>query len=67
MRLPLKNACDTSQCLVVDMWSNDGSDIVIILIVVAASLIVNNHVVQDNASMHYQPKSVLRVRSADDD
>jgi hypothetical protein len=60
MRLPLKNGCETSRCLVGDRWSNDGSDSVIVVIVVAISLIVDDHVVQDDTNMH---KSVLRVKS----
>jgi hypothetical protein len=66
MCLSLKNACDTSQCLIVDRWSNDGIDSVIVLIVAAVSLIDNDHVVQDNTSIHDQPKSMLRVRLARD-
>jgi hypothetical protein len=62
MRLPLKNACETSRCLIVDRWSNDGSDSVIVLIVAVVSLIVNDHVVQDDVSTHDQPESALRVR-----
>jgi hypothetical protein len=61
MRLPLKNACETSRCLVVDSWSN-GIDSVIVAIVVMISLIIDDHVVQDNASTHDQPESALRVR-----
>jgi hypothetical protein len=34
----------------------------IVLIVVIVSLVVDDHVVQDNASTHGQPKSALRVR-----
>jgi hypothetical protein len=45
MRIPLKNGCETSRCLVYDMWSNDGSDSVIVVIVIAVSLIVDDHVV----------------------
>jgi hypothetical protein len=30
MRFPLKNGCETSWCLIVDSWSNDGSDSVIV-------------------------------------
>jgi hypothetical protein len=56
MCLPLKNACESSRCLIVDRWSNDESDTVIVLIVIAVSLIVDDHVVQDNASTHNQPK-----------
>jgi hypothetical protein len=66
MRLSLKNTCETSQCLVVDMWSNDGSDSVIVLIIAAISLVLDAHVVQDNVSTHNQPKSVLRVRPVND-
>jgi hypothetical protein len=64
MRIHLKNACETSQCLIVDGWSNDESDSVIVVIVVVVSLIINDHVVQDNASMYDQSESVLRVRPA---
>jgi hypothetical protein len=66
MRLPLKNCCETSRCLVGDMWSNDKSDSVIILIVAAVPLTVNDHVVQNNVSTHDQPESVLRVRLTSD-
>jgi hypothetical protein len=66
MRLPLKNGCETSQCLIGDRWSNDGSDSVIVLIVVTISLVVDDHVVQDNASTHDQPESALRIRSVRD-
>jgi hypothetical protein len=62
MRLPLKNSCESSRCLIDDRWSNDGSDSVIVFIVVAVSLIIDDHVVQDDASMHDQIKSALRVR-----
>jgi hypothetical protein len=31
--LPLKNACETSRCLIVDRWSNDRSDSAIIVII----------------------------------
>jgi hypothetical protein len=62
MRLPLKNDCETSRCLVGDRWSNDESDSVIVVIVVAVSLIVNDHVMQDDASTHDQIKNALRVR-----
>jgi hypothetical protein len=48
MCLPLKNACETSRCLIVDRWSNDRSDGVIVVIVVAVSLVVDDHVVQDD-------------------
>jgi hypothetical protein len=40
---------------------------VIVLIIVIVSLIVDDHVVQDNANTHDQPKSVLRVRLIGDD
>jgi hypothetical protein len=62
MRLPLKNACETSRCLVVDRWSNDKSDSVIVLIVAIISLIINDYVVQNNGSTHDQFKSTLGVR-----
>jgi hypothetical protein len=62
MRLPLKNGCETSRCLVGDRWSNNESDSVIVVIVAAASLIVDDHVVQDDASTHDQSESALRVR-----
>jgi hypothetical protein len=45
MHFSLKDACETSQCLVVDKWSNDESDNVIVLIVTVVSLIVDDHVV----------------------
>jgi hypothetical protein len=45
MRLTLKNACETSRCLIVDRWRNDVSDSVIVLIVAAVSLVVDDHVV----------------------
>jgi hypothetical protein len=63
MHLPLKDDCETSQCLIVDRWSNDGSDSMIVLIVV----IIDDHIVQDNTSMHDQSKNTLRVRPARDD
>jgi hypothetical protein len=66
MCLPLKNSCETSQWLIGDRWSNDGSDSVIVLIVVIISLIVDDHVVQDNASTHDQPESALRIRPVRD-
>jgi hypothetical protein len=62
----MKDACETSRCLIVDRWSNDGSDSVIVLIEGAISLIVDDHVVQDNASTHDQSKSSLRIRLAGD-
>jgi hypothetical protein len=62
MCLPLKNGCETSRCLIVDSWSNDGSDSVIVVIVATIFLVVDDHGVQDNASMHDQPKSAIRVR-----
>jgi hypothetical protein len=55
MRLSLKNACETSRCLVVDRWHNDGSDSVMVVIIADVSLVVNNYIVQDNASTHDQP------------
>jgi hypothetical protein len=55
MHLPLKNAYETSWCLVVDRWSNDESDSVIVLIVAVISLIITDHVVQ-------APMINLRVR-----
>jgi hypothetical protein len=55
MRLPLKNGCETSRCLVCDRWSNDESDSVIVLIVVVVRLVVDDHVVQHNANTHDQP------------
>jgi hypothetical protein len=66
MRLPLKNSCETSRCLIVDRRSNDRSDSVIVFIVATVSLVIDDHVVQDDASMHDQPESVLRVRPARD-
>jgi hypothetical protein len=44
MRLPLKNGCVTSWCLIGDKWSNDESDSVIIIIVVIVSLIIDDHI-----------------------
>jgi hypothetical protein len=67
MRLPLKNGCETSRCLVGDRWSNNESDSVIVVIVAAASLIVDDHVVQDDVSTHDQSESALRVRLVRDD
>jgi hypothetical protein len=66
MHFPLKNACETSRFLIVDRWSKDESDSVIVLIVVVISLIVDDHVIQDDASMHNQAESALRVRLARD-
>jgi hypothetical protein len=66
MRLPLKNSCETSRCLIVDRRSNDRSDSVIVFIVATVSLVIDDHVVQDDASMHDQSESVLRVRPARD-
>jgi hypothetical protein len=66
-RHPLKDACETSRCLIVDRWSNDRIDSVIVLIEGAVSLIIDDHVVQDNISTHDQPKSALRVRPVGDD
>jgi hypothetical protein len=62
MRLHLKDACEASWCLIVDRWSNDGSDCVIVLVIVTVSLLIDDHVVQDNASTHDQSKNALRVR-----
>jgi hypothetical protein len=62
MHIPFKDACETSMWLIVDRWSNDRSKSVIVLIVVAVSLIVDDHVMQDNVSMHDQSKSALRLR-----
>jgi hypothetical protein len=67
MRLTLKNDCETSRCLISDSWSNDGSDTMIVVIVVIVSLIVDNHVVQDNVSMHDQIESALRVKPVRND
>jgi hypothetical protein len=66
MCLPLKNACETRRCLIVDRWSNDESDSVIVVIVAAVFLIVNDHIMQDDANMHDQSESALRVRPARD-
>jgi hypothetical protein len=52
--------------LIVDRWSNNGSDSVIVLIVATVSVIIDDHVVQDNGSTHDQPKSALRARLARD-
>jgi hypothetical protein len=62
MRLPLKNGCKTSRCLISDRWSNNGSDSVIVIIVVVVSLIIDDHVMQDDASTYDQIESALRVR-----
>jgi hypothetical protein len=62
----LKDAFETSWCLVVDRWSNDESDSVTILIVSVVSLVVDDHVVQYNISTHDQSKSALRVRPVGD-
>jgi hypothetical protein len=62
MCLLLKNGCETTQCLVGDRWSNDKSDSVIVIIVTVVSLIIDDHVVQDDAIMHDQIESALRVR-----
>jgi hypothetical protein len=67
VRLPLKNGCETSRCLVGDKWSNNESDSVIAIIVAAPHLIVDDHVMQDNASTHDQPESVLRISPARND
>jgi hypothetical protein len=62
MCLPLKNAYETSRCLVVDMWSNDRNDSVIVAIVVVVSLVIDGHVIQDNVTTYDQSESALRVR-----
>jgi hypothetical protein len=62
MCLPLKNAYETSRCLVVDRWSNDRNDSVIVAIIVAVSLVVDDHVIQDNVTTYDQSESALRVR-----
>jgi hypothetical protein len=67
MRLPLKNGCETSRCLVGDRWSNDVSNNVIVVIIAAISLIIDDHIVQDDASTHDQIESALRVRPTRDD
>jgi hypothetical protein len=67
MCLHLKNGCETSQCLIGAMWSNDRSDSVIVVIVAVVSLAVDDHIVQDDASTHDQIKSTLRVRPTRDD
>jgi hypothetical protein len=61
MHIPLNNACETHRCLIVDRWSNDGSDSVIVIIVATVSLIVDDHIVQDDAIIHDQPGSALRI------
>jgi hypothetical protein len=66
MRLPLKNGCETSRCLVGDRCSNDGSDSVIVIIIATVSLIVDDHIVQDDASTHDQIENALRVRPGRD-
>jgi hypothetical protein len=65
-RLPLKNSCETNQCLISDRWSNDESNSVIVIIVAVVSLIVDDHIVQDNVSTHDQIESVLKVRPVRD-
>jgi hypothetical protein len=62
MCLPLKNAYETSRCLVVDMWSNDRNDSVIVAIVVVVSLVIDGHVIQDNVTTYDQSENALRVR-----
>jgi hypothetical protein len=66
IRLPLKNGCETSRCLIGDRCSNDGSDCVIVLIVAVVLLVVDDHIMQDNVSTHNQPESALRVRPVRD-
>jgi hypothetical protein len=61
MRLLLKNAYETSWYLVIDSWSNNGSDSVIVHIVVTVLLILDNYVVQDNAGTHDQLKSASKT------
>jgi hypothetical protein len=67
MRLHLKNVCETSRCLVCDRWSNDRNDSVIVVIIAVVSLIIDDHIVQDDASMHDQIENALKVRSVRDD
>jgi hypothetical protein len=67
MCLPLKNDCETSRCLKSDRWSNDRSDSVVVVIVVVVSLIVDDHILQDDVSMHDQIENALRIRPARDD
>jgi hypothetical protein len=62
----LKNACETSRCLIVNRWSNSESDSVIVVIIAVVSLIIDDHVVQDDAITYNQPESALRVRSGRD-
>jgi hypothetical protein len=62
MRPLLKNGCETSQCPIGDRWSNNRGNSVIVIIVVVISLIVDDHVVQDDANMHNQIESALKVR-----
>jgi hypothetical protein len=45
MRLPLKDAYETSWCIVVDRWSNNRSDSMIVFIVDVVSLVIDDHVV----------------------
>jgi hypothetical protein len=66
MCIPLKNGCETSQCLVGDRWSNDESDSVIVVIIAIVSLIVDDHIVQVDANTHDQIESTLRVRPTRD-
>jgi hypothetical protein len=58
MRLPLKNGCEISWCLVGDRWSNDRSDSVIVII----KVVVDDHIMQDDVSTHDQIENALRVR-----
>jgi hypothetical protein len=67
MPLTLKNACETSRCLIGDRSSNDESDNTIVLIVAVVPLVVDDHVVQDNVNTYDQPESMLRVRSVRND
>jgi hypothetical protein len=63
MCLPLKNGCETSQCLIGDRWINDGSNSVIVVIVDVVSLVVDDYIVQDDASTYNQLESTLRIKS----
>jgi hypothetical protein len=59
--------CETSRCLVGDMWDNNESDSVIVVIVAVVPLVIDDHIMQDDASMYNQPESTLRVRPVRDD
>jgi hypothetical protein len=58
MCLLLKNGCETSRCLISDRWSNDRSDSVIFAIIAAVSFIGDDHVVQDDVSIHDAPHTI---------